>query len=109
MRTMGKLLEYEYFIQVLKKTKSSRQRKCMLKYATKGQILALGEIVANYLEGNIVMHNSEHFSVFMKYKKYFRVLGYKGRRSWLKRREAAIHLGKVLVRFLIDIGNKIFH
>ena len=104
---MGKIQDYDYFIQFLRKTNSSRQRKCLLKYATRGQILALAEIVANYLAGNIGLKTSVNFSVYVRHKRLFRVLGHKGRRSWLKRKQAAVTLGRVLVKFLLDVTDKV--
>ena len=101
---MSRLNEYKYFINFLQKTKSSQQRKYVLKYATRGQILSIAEIVANYLEGNIQLTNLNNFRIYVKRRKLFRVLGHRGRKSWVKRKQAALELGKVLVKFLLDIG-----
>ena len=78
-----------------------------MKYATRGQILAIAEIVANYLQGNIKLENLSNFHLYVKKRKFFRILGNRGRKSWVKRKQAALDLGKVLVKFLVDAGDAV--
>ena len=100
---MSRLDDNKYFIIFLQKTKSLNQRRSVLKYATRGQILTLSELVANYLHGNIELANLNNYKTFVKNRHLFRILGYTGRKSWIKRKQAAIDLGKVLIKFLLDI------
>ena len=94
--------ENEYFLKALMHAKSVKHRKLLLKYAKREEILALAEIVTNYLTGNIHLEDEENYQTYFKNKRYLRVLGFKGRKSWKKRKQAALDLGRVLLIFLKD-------
>ena len=92
----------EYFLRALMYAKSVKQRRLLLYYAKREEILAIAEIVANYLNGNIHLNNEDNFSLYVKNKRYLRVIGFKGRKSWKKRKQAAVDLGRVLIILLND-------
>jgi hypothetical protein len=100
---------YKYFLKSLLVVKSPKQRRNILHFATREEIIALSEIVLNYIEGNIKVNlSSDKFKIFSKHKNLFRILGYKGKISWLKRKKAAQELGKTLILFLSEILPKIY-
>ena len=103
LRGMDRVQENNYFLQALQKTKSYKQRKYILKHATRDQIITLAEIVANYLAGNLKINDPSNYRLYLKQKRYFRILGHSGRKSWVKRKQAALKLGKLLVKFLGDV------
>lgn len=102
---MNRVKENLYFITTLLNSTSPKQRKNLLKYASKDQILALSEIVINFLNGNVTVANDSNFTRFQKYKKLFRIIGSEKKISWHKRQQALIKLGKILVIFLKDVRN----
>jgi hypothetical protein len=93
----------KYFLKSLASAKSPRQRRSILHFATRDEIISLAEIVLNYIAGNIKNVSLDKFKIFSKYKKFFRILGFNGRKSWLKRKQAAKQLGRVLVIFLKEV------
>jgi preprotein translocase subunit Sec63 len=93
----------KYFLKALALAKSPRQRKSILHFASRKEIIGLSEIVLNYILGNIKNVSEDKFKLFTKYKKFFRILGFNGRKSWIKRKQAARNLGKVLVIFLNEV------
>ena len=98
---MGKIEDYQYFLRIVANSTSAAQRRCLLKYASRMEILALSEVVANYLNGFIQI-SQDNFPLFLKHKRLFRIIGFAGRKSWIKCKQAAIDLGKVLSVFLKD-------
>lgn len=101
--------KYKYFLKSLLLAKSPKQRRSILYFATQEEILVLSEIVLNYIVGNIKNISDDKFRIFSKYKRLFRILGFKGRKSWLKRKKAAQELGKVLIIFLNEVLPVIYH
>jgi hypothetical protein len=96
--------KYKYFLKSLSLAKSPRKRRSILHFATRDEILMLAEVVLNYIAGNIKINTSEDkFKIFSRYKHLFRILGFKGRKSWLKRKQAAKDLGKILIVFLQEV------
>ena len=93
----------DFFLKALLNAKSGKQRRLLLTYASREEILSLGEIVTNFLVGNIVVDKKDNFPLYIKAKRLFRVLGFNGRKSWRKRQQAALDLGRVLLIFLKDI------
>ena len=93
----------DFFLRALLNARSGKQRRLLLTYATREEILALAEIVTNFLVGNIVLEDTDNFPLYIKSKRFFRVLGFNGRKSWRKRQQAALDLSKVLSVFLKDI------
>ena len=104
---MSKVKENEYFLRALLNAKSPKQRKNLLKYANRKQVLAISEIFTNFLHGNIESDNPDFAKKFNKQKRLFRVIGFKGRKSWLKRKQAIIELGKTVLIFLRDVLMKL--
>jgi hypothetical protein len=100
---------FKYFLKSLTLAKTPRQRKSVLHFATRSEIIALAEIVLNYIAGNIKNVSKDKFKLFAKYKKFFRILGFNGRKSWIKRKQAARDLGKVLVIFLNEVLPLLYH
>ena len=98
---MKKVEEYQYFLRVVANATSAAQRRCLLKFASRMEILALSELVANYLTGYFQL-SQKNFPLYLKHKNLFRIIGFAGRKSWLKRKQAALDLGKVLSVFLKD-------
>ena len=103
VKVSQRVVDNEYFLKAVMHAKSVKQRRLLLRYAVREEILALSEVVANYLVGVIQIDNDEHFGLYVRHKRLFRVLGFKGRKSWKKRQQAAIDLGKVLMVFLKDV------
>jgi hypothetical protein len=95
-----KYVEHLSFIKVLANARSNAQRRNLLKYASRQEILAISEIFINYLLGILKFSSSENYRLYFKFKQLFRVIGFAGRKSWLKRKQAAIDLGKILSIFL---------
>ena len=95
--------DYDYFLLAIANSRSSRQRKSILDFATREEILTLSEIFLNFLLGNITLASDKNFPTYSRYRSLFRLIGFKGRKSWLKRKQAALDLGKVLVIFLRDV------
>jgi hypothetical protein len=100
---MKKFEEYKNFVKLLAKAKTPSQRRAFLKYASRPEILTVGELFANFLSGFIKLPNPDLLSLFSKYKRLFRVIGFAGRKSWLKRKQAAVDLGKILSLFLTEV------
>jgi hypothetical protein len=102
---MEKFKKFKNFFNSLLLAKSPRHRRSILHFATREEIIKLSEIVLNYIIGNIIIKSQtgDKYKLFTKYKKFFRILGFKGRISWIKRKEAAEKLGKVLVIFLKEV------
>lgn len=98
-----KIRDKEYFLKGILYAKSAKKRQFILHHAGRGEIMALAEVVANVLIGNIDILNSERFPLYWKKKALFRTLGFAGRISWKKRLQAALKLGRVLVFFLADV------
>ena len=85
--------DYDYFLLAIANARSSRQKKSILDYATREEILALSEVFLNFLLGHIKLSSDKNFQTYSRYKALFRFIGFKGRRSWLKRKQAAVELG----------------
>ena len=66
---MSKVKENEYFLRALLNAKSPKQRKNLLKYANRKQVLAISEIFTNFLHGNIESDNPDFVKKFNKNKK----------------------------------------
>lgn len=92
-----------HFIRLLSTVNTPRQRQNLIKLAHRDQILALGELVLNFLLGNIKVESKVNKSLYYRYRRLLRVLGFDGRISWNKRKQAALSLGKTLVLLLQDI------
>ena len=99
----------DYFLRTLMHAKSGKQRRLLLKYASREELMSLAEVVTNFLLGNLVIDNKENFPLYVKNKRLFRVLGFSGRKSWKKRQQAALDLGRVLVVFLKDVLPVVFY
>ena len=98
--TDKRLSRNEYFVKALINVKSPKQRGALLKYATRDQILTLSEIIVNFLQGNIKFTSEDQLRDFIKHKRLFRIAGFRGRKSWIKRKQAIIDLGKTFIKFL---------
>ena len=100
---MDRIERNKVFIETLANSKSPKQRVILIQLANRDQILTLSEIFANFLHGTIDLSNTGNFKSYKRNKRLFRVIGFKGRKSWLERKKAAKQLGRVLVKFLKDV------
>ena len=73
-----------YFIQFLLRA-TERQRKFLLKTASKDQVLAVTEIIINLIQGHFNLSSTQRTSL-AKYKRGLRKVGRQGGISWTRRR-----------------------
>ena len=98
-----KVKDKEYFFKSLLHASSARKRRILLEHATRGEIVALAEVVANVLAGIPDVTGFDNYMLYVKKRHLFRILGFRGRISWKKRVQAAVELGHVLTLFIGDV------
>ena len=94
----------QYFLDFIKNCESYRQRKLILLHANRSQILALAEIVLNFLHGGHTLDENDR-RVLYNYRNFLRILGSK-RMNWKTRRQAAIRSVRVIPRILRFVEGK---
>ena len=98
-----KVKSHEYFLKSLLLANSAKKRRVLLHNASRDEVMALAEIVANVLIGTPDITGSVNYTAFVKKKHLFRVLGFNGRIPWKNRLQAALDLGPVLSMFIGDV------
>ena len=99
----ARVREKDYFLRILANAKNTQVIHLTLQYASREEVLALAEVVANFLAGTIPLASEARKPMYARRKKLFRELGFRGKKAWTARREAAQSLGKVISSFLKDI------
>ena len=91
----GRAAKEQVFLQYLGAAKTHKQRKITIAAATRGQILALGELIVNILKGIITVPENL-IKILARYKRHLRVLGARSNTDWKKRKQAALKSVRVL-------------
>lgn len=79
---------------------SSRQRTHLLRRATRDQVLAVGEIVANFLHGTFDIASKDRQKLIRYKDAYRRLAKPKGQLPWAERRTLLVKYSKPLVILL---------
>ena len=101
----GRAAKEQAFLQYLGAAKTHKQRKVTVAAATRGQILALAELVVNILNGIITVPENL-VKILARYKRHLRVLGARSNTDWKKRRQAVLKSVRVLGNIVSQILNQ---
>ena len=92
---MKRVNENKDYLHLLAWTPSRPQRQALFRTATKEQVLALSEILLNFLAGNIELSDTE-LKKLKLYKKEIRKAGTNKKIKWQQRKTAMIKVGKAI-------------
>ena len=100
---MSRVDDNIHFLRFIASTPTVKQRQCVLRTASKEQILALTEIVLNLLNGNIDV-SDDTLKILKAYRKHLRKVGAEKKKkiSWNKRKESAVKAAKAISMLLKD-------
>ena len=102
---MSKVKDNIHFLRFIASASTVKQRQSVLRTASKEQVFAIAEVVANLLEGNIPISDAA-LKVIRIYRKHLRRLGTNERNklSWIKRKESAVKASKAIAILLKEFG-----
>lgn len=99
---MERIKRNESFLRFITNSPNVKQRQAILRLATQDQVLAICEIVINFLLGNIDVTSSE-LNKLKGYKKDLRRLGRGKDISWKEHKKIIPRMGRILALLISKV------